>query len=169
MARSIISDKKDASKKDDSCKFCKIVRKETEAPIVFEDDAFMTFLDYRPLFAGHCLVVPKDHHETLLDLPADLVSGLFLRVQLITRAVEKALHAEGSLVAMNNRISQSVPHVHVHVVPRRKGDGLKGFFWPRNLYKNDAEMRNTQSALQSAIKGLLAPASTESGREIETR
>ena len=140
-----------------SCKFCKIVRKEIESYIVFEDEISMAFLDHRPLFAGHCLVVPKSHHETLSDLPRDLIPGFFLNVQRIARAVETALHAEGSFVAINNRISQSVPHTHVHIVPRRKGDGLKGFFWPRHPYQDAQEMLRTQKAIRSAMIGLRGP------------
>lgn len=111
----------------------------------------MAFLDHRPLFHGHCLVVPRKHFETLSDLPAELVSPLFANVQLLSRAVETALSAEGSFVAMNNRVSQSVPHLHVHVVPRKRKDGLKGFFWPRTKYANEAEMLEVNSAIRSAI------------------
>jgi len=111
----------------------------------------MAFLDHRPLFPGHCLLVPKSHYETLRDLPPERIGDFFLNAQTVTAAVEDALRAEGSFVAINNRISQSVPHLHVHIVPRRKGDGLKGFFWPRRQYQDDAEMRQTQSAIRSAV------------------
>ena len=111
----------------------------------------MAFLDHRPLFPGHCLLVPKDHFETLGDLPGELVEPFFKSVQLLARAVELALEAEGSFVAMNNRVSQSVPHLHVHIVPRRKKDGLKGFFWPRNKYEDEAQIIATQKAIQAAI------------------
>ena len=94
----------------------------------------MAFLDRRPLFPGHCLLVPKTHYETLTDLPQQLVTDLFTNAQVLARAVEKAMEAEGTFVAINNRISQSVPHLHVHVVPRRRNDGLRGFFWPRQGY-----------------------------------
>ena len=135
-----------------ACKFCMIVRREIESYIVFEDESSLAFLDHRPLFAGHCLVTPKNHHETLLDLPAELIPVFFANVQRITRAVEEAVHAEGSFVAINNRVSQSVPHTHVHVVPRRKGDGLKGFFWPRRAYKDAEEILQTQQAIRSAVE-----------------
>jgi histidine triad (HIT) family protein len=99
-----------------------------DSPIVFEDDSTLAFLDHRPLFPGHTLVIPKQHFETLVDLPSAMVPTFFWNVQLLSRAVERAMDAEGTFVAMNNRVSQSVPHLHVHVVPRRKKDGLKGFF-----------------------------------------
>ncbi len=134
-----------------SCVFCNVVSGETSANIVFEDEISLAFLDHRPLFPGHCLLVPRNHWETLADLPADLVGPFFRNVQLLARAVEVALDAEGSFVALNNRVSQSVPHLHVHIVPRRKKDGLKGFFWPRNKYGNETELVAVQEAIQSAI------------------
>lgn len=133
------------------CIFCEVINGTVAAHIVFEDDTTMAFLDHRPLFPGHCLLVPKQHFETLSDLPVDLVGPIFERAQLLSRAVEKALDAEGFFVAMNNRVSQSVPHLHVHVVPRRRKDGLKGFFWPRNKYGNEAQVVETQRAIQAAI------------------
>jgi histidine triad (HIT) family protein len=138
-----------------NCIFCGVVAGEISANIVFEDDISLAFLDHRPLFPGHCLLVPKKHFETLSDLPSDLVGPFFQNVQLLARAVEVALEAEGSFVALNNRISQSVPHLHVHIVPRRKKDGLKGFFWPRNKYKSESELLAVQLAIQSAIANLL--------------
>ena len=134
-----------------SCLFCEIISGEVSATVVFEDDICIAFLDHRPLFPGHSLLVPRNHFETLSDLPTDLVSPLFANVQLLTRAVETALSAEGSFVAMNNRVSQSVPHLHVHVVPRKRKDGLKGFFWPRTKYGNEAELLAVQTAIRSAI------------------
>jgi histidine triad (HIT) family protein len=137
-----------------SCAFCKVVGGEIPATIVFEDDQSLAFLDHRPLFPGHCLLVPKAHLETLGDLPADLVGPFFENVQLLSRAVEAALGAEGTFVAMNNRVSQSVPHLHVHIVPRRKKDGLKGFFWPRNKYEDEARIVEVQTAIQAAVAAL---------------
>lgn len=133
------------------CLFCGILSDGVDASIVFADDISIAFLDHRPLFPGHCLLVPKEHYETLTDLPAELIGPFFKNVQLLARAVELAMEAEGSFVAMNNRISQSVPHFHVHIVPRRKKDGLKGFFWPRNKYKSDDELLEVQKLIQAAI------------------
>ncbi len=134
-----------------SCLFCGIVSGEVGASIVFEDDHSIAFLDHRPLFPGHSLLVPKKHFETLIDLPVELVGPFFENAQLLARAVEVALEAEGSFVAMNNRISQSVPHLHIHVVPRRRKDGLKGFFWPRTKYANQEQMLAVQKLIQAAI------------------
>lgn len=142
------------SSSNKNCIFCKIIRGELSGAIVFEDDHALAFLDHRPLFPGHCLLVPKTHYETLADLPADLLAPLFANAQLLARAVEIGLQAEGSFVAMNNRISQSVPHLHVHIVPRRKQDGLKGFFWPRQPYKNDTEITATKNLLKATIARL---------------
>jgi histidine triad (HIT) family protein len=134
-----------------SCLFCGIVNGEVNASVVFDDDISLAFLDHRPLFPGHCLMVPKVHFETLTDLREDLVGPFFKNVQLLARSVEVALEAEGTFVAMNNRVSQSVPHLHVHIVPRRKKDGLKGFFWPRNKYGSEAEMLEVQESIRLAI------------------
>jgi histidine triad (HIT) family protein len=133
------------------CIFCNVVSGETPAQIVFEDGVSLAFLDHRPLFPGHTLLVPKNHCETLADLPDDLVGPLFLNARMLSRAVQVAMNAEGSFVAMNNRVSQSVPHLHVHVVPRRKKDGLKGFFWPRNKYQGDEHAAETQRLIKQAI------------------
>lgn len=135
----------------ESCKFCQIVRGEVRSHIVFEDGVTFAFLDHRPLFAGHCLLIPKEHYETLSDLPAAVVPTLFSNVQLVARSVEEGLAADGSFVAINNRVSQSVPHLHVHVVPRRKKDGLKGFFWPRQKYENEEAILKVQETLRSTI------------------
>jgi len=125
------------------CPFCAIVTRrgadDSPAEIVLETASTVSFLDVRPVFPGHVLVVPRVHHETLIDLPADVLAPLFADVQRVARVVEEALAADGTFVAMNNRVSQSVPHLHVHVVPRRKKDGLRGFFWPRVKYA-DGEM-----------------------------
>jgi len=136
------------------CPFCKIVRSETQSYNVFEDDITLAFLDKRPLFPGHCLLIPKSHFETLIDLPALLVSPLFQNVQLLAHAIEKGLQAEGTFVAINNRISQNVPHLHIHIVPRHTKDGLKGFFWPRQHYKDEATILSIQSTLRSTIAQL---------------
>ena len=140
-----------------NCLFCGIVSQEVDAPIVFQDDISLAFLDHRPLFPGHCLLVPKTHFETLSDLPTKLIGPFFINVQLLAGAVELALGAEGSFVAMNNRVSQSVPHLHVHVVPRRRKDGLKGFFWPRTKYSNDEQINDVRNRIRSAISGIKKP------------
>jgi histidine triad (HIT) family protein len=137
-----------------TCLFCGIISAEVSATLVFEDDISLAFLDHRPLFPGHCLLVPRNHFETLSDLPTDLVGPFFKNVQLLARAVELALEAEGSFVAMNNRVSQSVPHLHVHIVPRRKKDGLKGFFWPRSKYGSPEEIVTVQKSIQAAVAEL---------------
>ena len=113
------------------CVFCRIVAGELPAHTVHEDERFVAFLDTRPLFAGHTLLVPRTHHETLLDLPADLHAPFLAATAALSRAVRDATGAAGFFNAMNNVVSQSVPHLHMHVVPRRPKDGLRGFFWPR--------------------------------------
>src|ERR1700716_2954733 len=134
----------------DVCVFCGIVAGTVTAPIVFEDDTSLAFLDHRPVFPGHCLLIPKTHFDTLADLPAWLVSPFFTNAQKMARAIEQTLDAEGTFVAINNRVSQSVPHLHVHIVPRRRKDGLKGFFWPRHKYESDEQMLQIQEAIKSA-------------------
>ncbi len=135
------------------CVFCAIVAGTVPAYVVFESPSVLAFLDHRPLLPGHVLVIPKTHYETLGDLPAAEVGPYFLVVQRLAIAVEKSMRAEGSFVATNIRISQSVPHLHVHVVPRRKGDGLFGktFQWVRRPYPSEAAIAEVQRAIQSAV------------------
>ncbi len=140
----------------ENCKFCKIIRGEIQSYIAFEDELSLAFLDKRPLFPGHVLLVPKDHHETLVDLPAFLITPLFTNAQLLAKAVEDGLEAHGTFVAINNRVSQSVAHLHIHVVPRRRKDGLKGFFWPRHPYRDEEEILKVQNILRRAITQLKA-------------
>ena len=135
-----------------SCAFCKVVNREVPARLVFEDEISLAFLDHRPVFAGHCLLIPKIHYETLTDLPEDLIGPFFKRAQALARAVESAMEAHGTFVAMNNRVSQSVPHFHVHVVPRRRKDGLKGFFWPRFPYPSEDAADAVQAAVRNALE-----------------
>ena len=142
--------------KTDTCLFCRIVSGELPATIVYEDDNSVAFLDHRPLFHGHTLLVPREHVETLSELSTNIVGPYFQAAQLLSRVVESAMEAEGTFVAMNNRVSQSVPHLHVHVVPRRKKDGLKGFFWPRTKYKNDEEMEEVKKKIVTALKKMKA-------------
>lgn len=135
----------------EACAFCRIVAGEAPAHRVLDDGVCTAFLDVHPLFHGHTLLVPDAHHETLAELPADLVEPLFARARRIAVAVEEALGAAGSFVAMNNRVSQSVPHLHVHVVPRNPKDGLRGFFWPRTRYEDDAHAAEVAAALRAAL------------------
>ncbi len=137
-----------------TCKFCQIVSGELPAELVFEDHSTLAFLDHRALLPGHTLLVPRAHHETLVDVPEALLVPLFGNAKLLARAVEEGLGAEGSLIAINNRVSQSVPHLHVHVIPRSRKDGLKGFFWPRQGYADQAEMERVRDALRAAAERL---------------
>ncbi|HEX2050234.1 MAG TPA: HIT family protein [Actinomycetota bacterium] len=139
------------------CTFCSIARGDTSAAVVYSDDDHVAFLDHRPLFPGHTLVVPRPHYETLGDLPRAAVGPLFEVAQALARAVEAALDAHGTFVAMNNRVSQSVPHLHVHVVPRRPKDGLRGFFWPRQRYRDDAHVAEVAGAIRAAVARERAP------------
>jgi histidine triad (HIT) family protein len=139
-----------------SCAFCEIVAGRIASHVVFEDERSLAFLDNRPLFPGHSLLVPREHHETLLDLPDDLVTILFTNARLLAQAMEAGLEAEGSFVALNNRVSQSVPHLHVHVVPRRRKDGLRGFFWPRQKYTDDARAGEVAQVLRETIDSINA-------------
>ena len=138
------------------CTFCNIIREEVSSDRVFEDEFSLAFLDHRPVFPGHCLLIPKEHFATLSDLPTQLLAPLFGNAQLLARAVEDGLLAEGTFVAINNRVSQSVPHLHIHVVPRRKKDGLKGFFWPRQSYRDGEHLTSVKRTLQQAISRLKA-------------
>jgi histidine triad (HIT) family protein len=122
------------------CPFCDIVAGRQAAQIVLDTPDVLAFLDHRPLFPGHCLLIPRVHVETLDELPDALVAPLFTGARRLSRAVKEALEAHGTFVAMNNRVSQSVPHLHVHVVPRRFKDGLRGFFWPRTKYESAEAM-----------------------------
>jgi histidine triad (HIT) family protein len=139
---------------DDNCLFCRIVSGEVPASMVYEDEKTLAFLDHRPIFPGHTLLVPREHFETLGDLPPALIEPLFSSAQMLARAVESGLEAQGTFVAMNNRVSQSVPHLHVHIVPRKKKDGLKGFFWPRTKYKDDEEIKDVQRKIAVALEKL---------------
>jgi len=136
------------------CLFCQFAGGTAPAAVVFEDGISLGFLDQRPLFPGHTLLIPKDHYETLGDLPRALLEPLFANAQLLASAVEQALAAEGSFVAINNRVSQSVPHLHVHIVPRRKGDGLRGFFWPRSKYNDAEEMEKIRKSIRDTVARL---------------
>jgi histidine triad (HIT) family protein len=131
--------------------FCAAVAGEVAVHEVFRDDLVLAFLDHRPVFPGHVLVVPAEHMDTLDDLPSGLVGPYFERVQRIASAVQRAMAADGTFVAMNNTVSQSVAHLHVHVVPRRRKDGLRGFFWPRQKYADEQAMAEVAAAIAAAL------------------
>jgi histidine triad (HIT) family protein len=135
-----------------ACVFCAIVAGELPAHVVAETELTIAFLDQRPLFPCHTLVVPREHVVTLRDLPSALLTPYFTEVQRIAAAVQDGLGADGTFVAENNVVSQSVPHLHVHVVPRRKKDGLRGFFWPRLRYPSPEAMREAQGRIREALK-----------------
>ena len=134
------------------CVFCRIVAGEVPAHVVLDEEQVMAFLDARPVFPGHCLLVPREHHETLTDLPPDLIAPVFTAAQRLAGAVESGMGADGTFVAINNRVSQSVPHLHVHVVPRRRKDGLRGFFWPRQEYESEDAMEAADAAVRGALE-----------------
>lgn len=134
-----------------ACVFCEIAAGRAAAHRVLEDDACVAFLDARPLFPGHTLVVPREHRATLADLRRSELEPLMFEAQRISAALERALGAQGTFVALNDRVSQSVPHVHLHVVPRKKGDGLRGFFWPRHKYASEDEAAAVAASLRAAL------------------
>lgn len=136
-----------------ACPFCAIVDGSVSAQIVLDEPEALAFLDRRPVFAGHTLVIPRTHHVTFPDLPTGLMATVLEAAQRVARAIPEALGAQGTFVAMNNVVSQSVPHVHVHVVPRTKGDGLRGFFWPRTAYRDASEMAGYADALRLELGG----------------
>lgn len=138
------------------CLFDRIVAGLVAAPVVFEDESSLAFLDHRPVFPGHTLLIPKQHYETLADLPDAVIRPFFANAQLLARAIEAALEADGTFVAINNRVSQSVPHLHVHIVPRRKKDGLRGFFWPRSAYHSPEEAEKIRKNIADSVLRLRA-------------
>jgi histidine triad (HIT) family protein len=140
---------------EESCVFCKIAARNLAADRIYEDEQSVAFLDAHPLFPGHVLVSPREHYETLTDLPLTLTGPLFARTQLLAKAVETALQADGTFVAINNRVSQTVPHLHIHVIPRRRKDGLKGFFWPRHPYRDDQHKEEVRAAIEREVRRLL--------------
>jgi histidine triad (HIT) family protein len=138
----------------DDCGFCAIVSGESAAEIVFEDELSLAFLDFRPLFPGHSLLIPRAHHETLADLPDELIEPYFRNARLLSVAIRDAMGAQGSFVAINNVVSQSVPHMHTHIVPRVRKDGLRGFFWPRTKYQHDDHAAQTAAKIRAAVADL---------------
>jgi histidine triad (HIT) family protein len=139
---------------DPDCPFCRIAAGEQEAAIVLDEPHALAFLDHRPLFPGHCLLITREHRETLLDLGSDEIGPFFATAQLLAQAVTEAMGAEGTFVALNNVVSQSVPHLHVHVVPRRRKDGLRGFFWPRTKYESSEQEAEVAAAIRQAVSEL---------------
>jgi histidine triad (HIT) family protein len=139
----------------EGCRFCSIAAGEEPGAIVLDTEDVVAFLDHRPLFKGHTLVVPRAHVVTLLDLDPTLRDQLFASVQRVTGAVQEAMGAAGSFVAMNNVVSQSVPHLHVHVVPRNPRDGLRGFFWPRQRYDDAADLERHAAAVRLAFEAMM--------------
>ncbi len=137
------------------CIFCQIINGAIPAAVVFEDSDFVGFLDNHPLFPGHILLSPRSHYVTLLELPGSLAGAAMTNTQLLAKAVENALDAEGTFIAINNRVSQTVPHLHIHIVPRRRRDGLRGFFWPRQKYKDEAAKEAVRDAIEREIRRLL--------------
>ncbi|GAA5195226.1 HIT family protein [Rugosimonospora acidiphila] len=136
------------------CVFCGIVAGSVPAFMVASEEAGLAFLDLRPVFPGHTLVIPRPHIETLTDLPQEFISGYFGLVQRVAVAVEQGMAGDGTFVAMNNKVSQSVPHLHTHVVPRRRKDGLRGFFWPRTKYESDLVATETAERIKAAFTAL---------------
>ena len=134
-----------------SCTFCQIQSGALPAAEVYQDDLCVAFLDRRPLFLGHTLLVPRAHYETLPDLPSEQVGPFFVVAQVLSRAVQNAMGADGIFNAVNNQVSQSVPHFHLHIVPRRRGDGLKGFFWPRQSYESPDAMDEVAQLIRAAL------------------
>ena len=134
------------------CLFCAIAAGEADAAVVHADDDTVAFLDIRPVFKGHVLLVPRAHVETYADLPGEGVGPFFATGQRLSRAVVAAMGAQGSFVAMNNVVSQSVPHLHLHVVPRVRKDGLRGFFWPRTTYDSPEEMAAVAASISAAMR-----------------
>ncbi len=134
------------------CPFCEIARSPSSEKVVYRDEDITAFLDKRPLFLGHLLLIPNEHVTTLGDLDRDKIYPLFSVAQCLSRAVPSALGAVGSFVAMNNIVSQSVPHLHIHIVPRNPKDGLRGFFWPRKKYDNEEQMNFFAKKLREAVE-----------------
>jgi histidine triad (HIT) family protein len=136
------------------CVFCKIIDGKIPAHIVYRDKQAVGFLDAHPLFPGHVLLCPREHHETLLEVPEELTGPLMAKTQLLAKAVEGALDAEGTFIAINNRVSQTIPHLHIHIVPRRRRDGLRGFFWPRQPYRDEAAREAVRDAIEREVRKL---------------
>jgi histidine triad (HIT) family protein len=137
----------------EGCRFCAIIAGEERAHVVFEDEVSIAFLDHRPLFPGHALLAPREHFETIWNLPDELVGALFTNAKSLSEAIRSAMASQGAFIALNNVVSQSVPHLHVHLVPRNRKDGLRGFFWPRRKYDSEEHMAQTAAAIRDVLEG----------------
>jgi histidine triad (HIT) family protein len=137
--------------REPDCLFCRIVAGEEPSHRVFEDETCVAFLDVRPLFPGHTLLVPRRHYEAIWDLPAELLEPLFANTRQLAGAVREAMDAQGAFVANNNIVSQSVPHFHIHVAPRNRKDGLRGFFWPRRKYRSEEEAAEVAARIRATL------------------
>jgi histidine triad (HIT) family protein len=136
--------------------FCKIAAGNMPADMVYKDGESVAFLDKHPLFPGHVLLCPREHYETVADLPLELTGPMITATQLLAKAVQAAVNAEGTFIAINNRVSQTVPHLHIHIVPRKRRDGLKGFFWPRQDYKDEAARQAVRKAIEREVHNIRA-------------
>lgn len=136
----------------EGCSFCEIAAGRRPAPVVFQTESVTAFLDHAPLFPGHTLLIPRAHIVTLEDLPANLIEPFFIAVSRVARAIRVTTGAQGTFVGMNNVVSQSVPHLHAHIVPRTKGDGLRGFFWPRTRYRDEGHREEIRAAIAAALE-----------------
>lgn len=137
---------------DRPCPFCALLADPANGHFVYQDDLIAVFLDRSPVFPGHCLVIPRAHHETLADLPPELLTPLYVVTQRLAAVMPEALEADGTLIVTNNRVSQSVPHLHVHVIPRRRGDGLRHFLWPRQRYASAEQAAALATRLREALQ-----------------
>jgi len=140
----------------EDCAFCRVLAGEDPGSVVFEDEISVAFLDHRPLFPGHSLLVPRDHLETIWDLPTELIGPLFTNAQMLSLAIRNAMKAQGAFVAVNNVVSQSVPHFHIHLVPRNRKDGLRGFFWPRRKYESEEHLAETAELVRAEVERVMA-------------
>ena len=138
--------------KNAGCDFCKVARNEVARRTVFQDDISVGFLDINPVFQGHCLLIPRKHYETIFELPKDQIGPLFFNAQLLAKAVKSGLSVDGIFLAVNNKVSQSVPHLHIHIIPRKYSDGLRGFFWPRTSYKSEEQKAEICNLIREAVK-----------------
>ncbi len=140
-------------KKDEECLFCQIISGKSESYSVFQDRETLAFLDLSPVFFGHILLVPKRHYGSIAEIPDKTIAVLFTNVKTLSKALETALGADGTLIAINDKVSQSKPHLHIHIIPRKFRDGFRGFFWPRHRYPNKEAIILTQKKITDALGG----------------